>query len=431
MILSLQTVRLRTLDELRGFLAGSESVDMVLADRESAYRFVEETLVRFRYHGVSKSEKGVVLRYLSKMTGKSLAQVQRLVRQHRETGRVLDRRGPPAKAFRSRYTKADKGLLAVVDAALGQRCGHATRAVMRRMYVEYGDERFERLAGISNGHFYNLRQSATYQRRRTVFRKTKPRRVGIAERRKPAPSGRPGFLRVDTVHQGEKDGEKGVFHINLVDEVTQWEHVGTVRAISENCLIKVLRESIKSFPFKVLGFHTDNGSEYINRRVVGMLRDLHVPEFTKSRARRSTDNALVESKNASVIRRHFGYGHIPKLFAREVNVFSRDVLTPYLNFHRPCLFPTEVFDRRGKKTTRYRAQDTVTPFEKLKSLPRAEQRLKPGVTRAALEEQAMAANDLDAAVVVNEAAAVVVNEACDRLFRLIARESHPNRRRSA
>ena len=151
MILSLQTHRLQTLDEVRGFLAGSESVDMVLTDRESAYRFTEETLVRFRYHGLSKAGKGVILRYLVKMTGKSPPQVQRLVRQHRETGRVRDRRGAPACAFARRYTKADIGLLAEVDAVLGQRCGHATRAVMRRMYEEYGDERFERLATISNG----------------------------------------------------------------------------------------------------------------------------------------------------------------------------------------------------------------------------------------------------------------------------------------
>ena len=201
--------------------------------------------------------------------------------------------------------------MAEVDAALGQMCRHATRAVMRRMYEEYGDERFERLAAISNGHFYNLRNSTAYSRRRTVFRKTKARWIEIAQRRKPAPAGRPGFLRVDTVDQREKDGQKGVFHINLVDEVTQWEHVGTVRTISERFLLRELEESIKSRPFKVLGFHADNGSEYINHRVADMLTGLHVPEFTKSRPRRSNDNALVESKNDNVIRRYFGYGHIP------------------------------------------------------------------------------------------------------------------------
>ena len=171
------------------------------------------------------------------------------------------------------------------------------------------------------------------------------------------------------------------------------------------------------------GFHADNGSEYINHRGAEMFNGLHVPEFTKSRPRRSNDNALVESKNGNVIRRCFGYQHIPKLFDREVNVFSRDVLTPYLNFHRPCLFPSEVVDPKGKTTRRYRYQDTMTPFEKLKSLTDVEQYLKPGITIAALEEQALARSDLDAALALNQARA--------RLFDLIKREFDPLRPRSA
>ena len=428
MIVSLETHRLQTLVQVReflssGFLSSGGEARFRHTDRSSAYAFCRRTLVQFHYSSLGRRDKGAVRAYLAKVTGFSRAQVERLIRQYRETGRIVDRRGRPRNAFRSRFTKADIGLLAETAAALGQMCGHATRAVMRRMFVEYGDERFERLASISNGHFYNLRNSTTYKRRRTTYRKTRSRQVAIADRRKPQPKGRPGFLRVDTVDQGEKDGQKGVFHINLVDEVTQWEHVGTVRAISESFLRQVLEELIKSCPFKVLGFHADNGSEYINHWVAELLNSLHVPEFTKSRPRRSNDNALVESKNGNVIRRHFGYGHIPKLFAREVNVFSRDVLTPYLNFHRPCLFPTEVVDRRGKTTTRYYYQDTMTPFEKLRSLPLVEQYLKPGVTIAALEEQATATSDLDAALALNQARA--------SLFDLINRESHPHRRRSA
>ncbi len=423
MIVSLRTHRLQTLDQVREFVSSSGEAGFRHTDRSSAYAFFRRTLVQFRYSSLGRRDKGTVRAYLAKVTGFSRAQVTRLVRQYRETGRIVDRRGPPKNGFKARYTKADKGLLAEVDAVLEQRCGHATRAVMRRMVEEYGDERFKRLAYISNGHLYNLRKSKTYTRRRTNHRKTKARKVGIAERRKPRPKGRPGFPRVDTVDQGEKDGEKGVFHINLVDEVTQWEHVGTVRAISHNCLLKVLRELIKSCPFKVLGFHADNGSEYINHRVAEMLNGLHVPEFTKSRPRRSNDNALVESRNGNVIRRFFGYGHIPKLFDREVNVFSRDVLTPYLNFHRPCLFPTKVVDPKGKTAKRYRYQDTMTPFEKLKSLPGAEQYLKPGITIAALEQQAKVVSDLDAAIALNKAR--------DRLFDLIKRESDPPRCRSA
>ena len=229
MIVTLQTERLQTLEQVGVFVEGNEAVDFEHVDRESAYAFTRRTLMQFRYHSLSKADKGRVNAYLAKMTGLSRAQLTRLFRQHRDTGRVEDRRGrPPAKPFERRYTAADIRLLAQVDATLGQMSGPATRAVMRRQFEVFGEESFERLARLSNGHLYNLRQSQTYQRRRSTFTKTQPTRVAIGERRKPDPNGRPGFLRVDTVHQGDRDGSKGLYHINIVDQVTQWQHVGTV-----------------------------------------------------------------------------------------------------------------------------------------------------------------------------------------------------------
>ncbi len=176
----------------------------------------------------------------------------------------------------------------------------------------FGDVRFERLAGLSNSHLYRLRESTTYRRRRLVVVRTRSTQVQIGERRKPHPAGRPGFLRVDSVHQGDLDGEKGLYEINLVDEVTQYEFVAAVEGISERFLVPALEGSIEAFPFIIRGFHADNGSEYINHRVAALLRKLHIEEFTKSRPRRSNDNALVESKNASVVRRYLGYDHIPR-----------------------------------------------------------------------------------------------------------------------
>lgn len=138
----------------------------------------------------------------------------------------------------------------------------------------FGDQRFERLAHISNGHLYNLRGSQTYQRSRGSVDKTQPVKVTIGERRKPRPEGRPGFLRVDSVHQGDMDGSKGLYHINLVDEVTHFQFVGSVERISERFLLPVLEALIEAFPFVILGFHADNGSEYINKRVAALLEKL-------------------------------------------------------------------------------------------------------------------------------------------------------------
>ena len=406
MIVTLQTERVRTLEQVRAFLGGSEAVDFAGVDRDGVYDLVRRTLVRLRYHRLGKGDKGLVKRYLGKVTGLSRAQLTRPIGQHRRTGRVEDRRGrAPAVPFLRRYTRLDVRLLAEVDEQLGQMSGAATRKVLRRQWQVFGDPRFERLSELSNGHLYNLRKSRTYRNVRRVWTRTRPTAVSIGVRRRPDPRGRPGFVRVDTVHQGDLDGVKGVYHINVVDEVTQWQYVGTVQAISEAFLIPVLEALIEAFPFEVKGFHADNGSEYVNHKVAALLKKLHVGTFTKSRARHTNDNALAESKNASVIRKWFGYSHIPARFAEQVNAFNRDWLSPFLNFHRPCLFPTEEIDDTGRVRKRYRDADVMTPYEKLNSIEDADQCLAPGITFEALDAAAHALSDLQAAEALNRARA--------------------------
>ena len=132
-----------------------------------------------------------------------------------------------------------------------------------------------------------------------------------------------------------------------------WQHVGTVEAISERFLVPLLKGLLESYPFVVQWFHSDNGSEYINHRVANLLNKLHIGEFTKGRSRRTNDNALVEGKNAAVVRKYLGYGHIPKGLASAVNAFTQDVLSPFLNYHRPCLYPVDISDAKGRIKKRY------------------------------------------------------------------------------
>jgi transposase InsO family protein len=222
------------------------------------------------------------------------------------------------------------------------------------------------LATISVAHLYNLRKRSRYQRQRRVWTKTRPVSLPIGERRAPTPNNRPGYLRLDTVHQGDQDGVKGLYHINAVDCVTQYEAVASCERISEAFLIPVLAELLASFPFVILGFHSDNGSEFINGPVVELLNKLLIEEHTKSRARHCNDNAQVESKNAAIVRKHLGYSHIPQRFAALVNTFDRDYLNPYVNFHRPCLFAETVTDAKGRERKRYPYKLMMTPYEKLK-----------------------------------------------------------------
>ena len=402
--MTLRTERIRTLEQVRAFLGGSEPVDFDLDDRDSAYLFVKRSLERFRYHRLGKPDKGLVRAYLAKVTGLSRAQLTRLIAQHRRTGDVRDRRGkPPANAFRRRYTPRDAALLAEVDEAYGRLSGPATKEVLRRQYEVHGDERFERLANISNGHIYNLRKRRDYRLGARSLDKTRPVQVSIGVRRRPDPQGRPGFVRVDTVHQGDLDGEKGLYALNVVDQVTQFEHIGAVVRITEIFMLPVLEDLLTAFPFQVRAFHADNGSEYVNHHVAGMLNKLHIGQFTKSRPRHSNDNALVESKNGAVVRKWLGRAHIPADCAPAVNDFLRDHLCPFLNFHRPCLFPSEVEGPRGRIRKRYRQQDVATPYEKLKSLDDAESFLREGVTFEALDRLASATSGLRAAKALRKA----------------------------
>ena len=405
MIVTLKTQGFQTLEQIRAFLEGTQPLDFRVPGREGAYDFIVRQLRRFGYAGLGKADKGLVRCYLKKVTGLSRAQVTRLIAQFGKNGRIRDRRGPPAKPFARRYTPADVRLLAEVDALHGTLSGPATRKLCERAWRVFGEACFERLAGISNGHLYNLRRSKSYRRQRGDVDKTRPVQVRIGERRKPRPEGRPGFLRVDSVHQGDQDGIKGLYHINLVDEVTQFQFVGSVERISERFLLPVLAALIAAFPFLVTGFHADNGSEYINHRVAALLEKLCIQEFTKSRARRTNDNALVESKNGSVVRKHLGYAHIPGRFAHQLNEFTQNLLSPYLNFHRPCFFPAEVVDDKGRVRKRYRYEQMMTPYDKLKSLPQASLYLKPGTNFEQLDAIAYAMSDNEAARRLNQARA--------------------------
>ena len=387
---------LTTVDQLTDFLSGTQAVAFsVLSDKDAGYRWIQGELVKFRYLTLSRQDKGVVIRYLVKVSGYSRQQLTRLIRQYRQSG-VLKRRQRTVAGFARRYNAQDIGLLAAMDERHDTPCGPAVKKLCERASTVFGQTEYTALAAISVSHLYNLRKSTPYTKRRRHIEKTRPTRSSIGERRKPQPHGQPGYIRIDTVHQGDLDGKKGVYHINAVDEVTQFEVVCTVEKISERYLLPALEQLLDTFPFQVLGFHSDNGSEYINKTVAALLEKLRV-EFTKSRSRQSNDNALAESKNGAVVRKLFGYSHIPQRFAPLINDFNQQYLNPYLNFHRPCFFPETRTDSKGKQRKVYRYETMMTPYDKLKSLPDAKQHLKPGVCFETLDTVAHRISDNQAA----------------------------------
>jgi len=336
--------------QAREVLAGTHTLEFTISDEDGQrYAWIGSVLGRFGYARLNRADRGVVLAYVRHLSGYSRAQVTRLV------ARWMRAKGQPLKplyravasSFSRRYTPADVVLLAEMDREMDSLSGPAMCCILRRM-GDSGDPRFVRLRALSVSHLYNLRRSALYLRQRVLKSTTQPARKApaIGLRRAPTPGQRPGFIRIDSVHQGDFDGAKGLYHINAVDCVTQWQIVGSVQAISEAFLIPLINHMFAQFPFHIIGFHSDNGSEYVNHRVADLLAKLHI-EFTKSRPRKSNDNALVECKNGAVIRKAFGHAHIPQRHAERFNAFCTEHLNPLLNFHRPCLFPTEINDPKN------------------------------------------------------------------------------------
>jgi transposase InsO family protein len=392
-----------TIEELRQFALGSASTSFKATNKLEAYSWLQGLLVKVKYVTLTKPDKGIVRVYAQSVTGYSRAQVARLISQYVGTGSI--RLEPPnvRNQFARRYTAEDIALLAVIDNAHDRLSGKATRELARRAYETFSDERYVRLANISTGHIYNLRDTPTYQRTGRTFTKTQSTTIPIGERRKPHPNGAPGFVRVDTVHQGDQDGDKGVYHINLVDEVTQWEVVVAVERITERYMIPALEAAFESFPFELINFHADNGSEYINRKVAALLKTMLV-KMTKGRAYHSGDNALAETKNGSIVRKWLGYSHIPREHAPAINIWYKKWFVPYLNFHRPCGYRVTTVDAKsGKRTHKYPSNGYMTPYAKLKSLPNSKTYLKPNSSFENLDVLAYSMNDTDWAVAMAKA----------------------------
>lgn len=388
-----------SLEEIRAFLKASDELGFEAQNREEVYGWVNQILRQQRYQDLDRTGRGVVRLYVAKMTGLSRAQVTRLITRYLQ-GEEVKPKVYRRRRFPSLYTAADAALLAPVDEAQETLSGPATQKGLPREWYEFGDPGYQRLALISVAHLYRLRQSRAYRQKRVHYDKTRPTPLAIGERRRPDPQGRPGFVRVDTVHPGDRDGEKGLYHINAVDEVTQGEIVGATAYISEAWLEPVLAAMREQFPFRIRGFHSDNGSEFINHTLAKLLNKL-LAEQTQSRPRHSNDNGLVEANNGAVIRKHIGYGHIASVHAEAFQACYREHFNSYLNFHRPCACAQ--IQRDGKGRTKRTYPWYATPGEMLRRLPGVAGCLKGDLTIGDLERQAQAQSDTQAARAMQKA----------------------------
>lgn len=361
----MENSRLVNFIQIKEFLQGTNHVDLSLNSRKEKYAFVKKTFDEFKYTTLAKKQKGLLRRYIRKVTGYSKAQLARVL--------ALSFYGNPYRTdykrhvFTKKYTAADIVLLAKTDNLHGRLNGIATQLILQKEYREFHKEEYKRISTISVSHIYNFRKTKKYSYESLTYTKTQAIKRNIGERRKPEPNGKPGYIRVDSVHQGDKNGEKGVYYINSVDEVTQWQIVMSTEKISEAYLLPIIQMLLEQYPFKIREFHTDNGSEYINHQLVDLLNRLLI-KLTKNRSRKTTDNALAESKN-NIIRKHMGYFYISQKYAPVINEFMVVYFNPYLNFHKPCGYATITTDAKGKQKKTYKKENYMTPYRKLMVQP--------------------------------------------------------------
>lgn len=362
------------------------------------YAWLSKLLIQIRYQNLKKKDKGYVKKFIKKVSAYSKTQIKRLLKKHKHEGLIWKKW--QKNTWEQIYSQQDIVLLHEVDSA-HKLSGKSIKKILERTFEKYGQEKFKKLSKISVSHIYNLRKRPSYERMGKVFDKTKSHNIPIGKRMKPRPEGRPGFLRVDSVHQGDLNGEKGVYFINVVDEVLQWELVFCVPQICEKYMKPILETLIELCPFIIINFHSDNGSEYINKIVADILNRLHIGQ-TKSRPRKHNDNALVEGKNGSIIRKHFGYSHIPatKDNARILNIFCINYLNIYLNYHRPCGFAITTIDHKGKEFKKY--ERYLTPYEKLKTLENASKWVKNNQSFEKLDKIEYFCTDTDFAKTMNQ-----------------------------
>lgn len=392
MKVTMDNSRLINVTQLNDFLKGSQKMVVSLEDAQlkEKYDCIEKTLKQFKYRTLKKKEKRIVLNYLRKITGYKHTQLFRLIERVGEKGQLVKKSYHRINPTRI-YTSSAIKLLETTDELHLRLSEDATKEILRREYEVFGKKDYQTIARVSHGHITNLRHSDNY--RSSWINHTKARQIPIGLTQPPQNYGKPGSIRVDSVSQ------KDVYHINSVDEITQSQIVFCIPQLSERCMIPALEFILDQYPFIIFNFHSDRGKETINYLVADLLQRLVIKQ-TKNRSYHSGDNALVETKNGSVIRKNMGWEHINQSMCDEINNYYKNYFNLYLNYHRPCGYPTIEVDDKGKKKKVYNKYQV--PYEFLKSLPNAETYLTPGVTFENLDKIAYCQSDNEFAKIMRE-----------------------------
>ena len=212
-------------------------VEFKAEDRYQAYKWINEIFKVIKYSKLKKKERGEVLTYISTFTGYKRGWVKKLAVQYIR-GKLEIKKYQRENGFNKKYTYEDKQLLFETRKVHNFISGNAIRKIMRDEYEIYKHTEYKNIKDISVSYMYKL-FGKTHDRRANKFFGTKPKNSTIGIRAPLTYDGCAGHLNVDTVHQGDRNGEKGIYHVNIVDSLTQWELIASLDVIAESSLAPV------------------------------------------------------------------------------------------------------------------------------------------------------------------------------------------------
>ncbi len=332
-------------------------LEFQIRDKSEGRKWLEKLLRFHNYFKLSKKEKGTIIDYASIVLCLSQDRVKKLCSIWHNTGRI-ERQKYKRTHSHNKYTREDIALV-YETRDLHQTNGNAIKKILVDEYIIYRDTSYINIKDISVSYIYVLLGKNSHN-----LRGTASINAAIGIRQALSKDGLPGHISIDSVHQKENNEDKELYYINVVDYHTQWQRIYIVTAISQRYLAPVLKDILKYFPFKITEFHSDNGSEFINKVISNILNRMHVKQL-KSRSFRSEDNGQVETKN-TIIRKEMGYTPIDSKYIPQLDTFFKDYYDEYLNYHHPCGFPEIKIDDKGRIRKKYKQSDYMTPYQRLK-----------------------------------------------------------------
>jgi hypothetical protein len=323
--------------------------------------------IRDRYAAAAITDKSRILEEFIAATGYHDKSAIRVLNTSPEPKRRLTRRRP------SLYDEAARGALIVLWEASDRVCGKRLKALLpillpaleRNGHLKLEIEIRCKILSMSAATIDRLLQMP----RRATLTKKAPRVMPEPRRRikmrtfadwKEPP---PGNMEMDLVaHCGEVNRGSYVHSLVLTDIATGWTEAAPIVVREGSVVVETLERIRLGLPFALTGLDVDNGSEFVNNRLIDYCLS-HGIELTRSRPYRKNDQAWIEQKNGAVVRKLLGYRRFEGLGAARVITRLYGASRLFVNFFQPS-FKLAAKQRDGAKVTK-RYYPPQTPCERL------------------------------------------------------------------